>query len=240
MDSSDRPILTRNPSADTRPILLVEDEQEMAVEIAGELESKGHLVRLATVAEAVDTARVGGAALIILDRLVFGVDCLPSLKLLRHEGIKTPVLLISILSSVDEKVRGLKAGGDGYLAKPFAMTELTARVEALLRRLDGVRSTNLKVGDFEMDLIERTVYCDGTKIELLPREFDLLEYFLRRPGQVITRAMLLDDLWEHHFSSDTNVVDAHLSNLRRKIDAKNLPSRILNIRGAGYMLRATS
>jgi len=239
MDSSGRPLPTRNALAKMRPILLVEDEQEMAAEIKSELESKGHIVRLVSAAEAANTARVDGAALLILDRLIFGVDCLPSLELLRHEGIKIPVLVISILSSVDEKVRGLKAGGDGYLAKPFAMTELTARVEALLRRLDGVRSTNMKVGDFEMDLIERTVYCAGTKIELLPREFDLLEYFLRRPGQVITRAMLLEDLWKYHFSSETNVVDAHVSNLRKKIDAKNFPSRILNIRGTGYILRAT-
>jgi two-component system OmpR family response regulator len=145
-----------------------------------------------------------------------------------------------MLSSVDEKVRGLKAGADDYLAKPFAMAELGARVEALLRRLGGVRATSLKVGDLKMDLIERTVYCTDIKIELLPREFDLLEYFLRRPGRVVTRQMLLDDLWEYHFSIGTNVVDAHLSNLRKKIDKENVPSKILSIRGAGFMLRASS
>jgi two-component system OmpR family response regulator len=233
-------LVTRNPSAATQPILLVEDERELAIEIKSELESRGHLVRLASVAEAADTARVGDAALLILDRLIFGVDCLPSLELLRSEGVKVPVLVISILSSVDEKVRGLKAGGDDYLAKPFAMAELGARVEGLLRRLDGVRSTNLKVGDLEMDLIERTVYCAGTKIDLFPREFDLLEYFLRRPGQVITRPMLLQDVWEYHFSIPTNVIEAHVSNLRKKIDAKGRPSRIVSIRKVGFMLRATA
>ena len=118
------------------------------------------------------------------------------------------------------------------------MAELGARVEALLRRLGEVRSTNLKVGDFEMDLIERTVICAGTKIDLFPREFDLLEYFLRRPGQVVTREMLLQGVWKYHFSIATNVVDTHVSNLRKKIDVKNRPSKIANIRKVGFMLRA--
>ncbi|MFZ1967438.1 MAG: response regulator transcription factor, partial [Bradyrhizobium sp.] len=183
--------MTNHPPVEPRPILLVEDEREFAIELKNELEERGYIVRLVAMAEAANGARVGDAALLILDRLIFGVDCLPNLELLRSEGVKVPVLVISILSSAEEKVRGLKAGADDYLAKPFAMAELGARVEALLRRLDGVRSTNLKVGDFEMDLIERTVYCAGTKIELLPREFDLLEYFLRRPGQIVTREMLL-------------------------------------------------
>jgi two-component system OmpR family response regulator len=226
--------------ANPRPILLVEDDKEFAIEIKSELENRGHLVRLASIAESADTARAGDAALLIVDRLIFGVDCLPNLELLRNEGIKVPVLVISILSSVDEKVRGLKAGADDYLAKPFAMAELGARVEALLRRLDGVRSTRLKVGDFEMDLIERTVHCAGTKIELLPRELNLLEYFLRRPGQVITREMLLQDVWKYPFPIATNVVDAHVSNLRQKIDKKNVPSRILSIRKTGFVLRATA
>jgi two-component system OmpR family response regulator len=233
-------LLTRNLLANPRHILLVEDDKEFAIEIKSELENRDHLVRLASMAESADTARAGDAALLIIDRLIFGVDCLPNLELLRNEGIKVPVLVISILSSVDEKVRGLKAGADDYLAKPFAMAELGARVEALLRRLDGVRSTKLKVGDFEMDLIERTVHCAGTKIELLPRELDLLEYFLRRPGQVITREMILQDVWKYPFSAATNVVDAHVSNLRQKIDKKNVPSRILSIRKTGFMLRATA
>lgn len=230
----------KNFAAGPLPIMLVEDDMEFAIEIKAELENRGHLVQLASLTEAVDTARLGAAALLILDRLIFGIDCLPNLELLRKEGVKVPVLVISILSSVDEKIRGLKAGGDDYLAKPFAMVELGARVEALLRRLEGARSTSLRVGDLEMDLIERTFYCAGTKIELMPREFDLLEYFLRRPARVITREMLLQDLWKYHFSIDSNVVEAHVSNLRKKIDKKNSPSRILSIRGAGYILQASA
>lgn len=229
--------MTSNPSADPRPIILVEDERELANEIKNELEGKGHIVRLASMSEAVNRARLDDAALLILDRPILGANCLSNLELLRSEGIKVPVLVISILSSADEKVRGLKAGADDYLTKPFAMAELGARVEALLRRLDGVRSTNLKFGDFEMDLIDRTVHCAGTKIELLPREFDLLEYFLRRPGQVVTREMLLHDVWGHHFSMSTNVVDIQVSNLRKKIDMEKCPSRIPSIRKVGFMLR---
>lgn len=231
--------MTNHPPVERRPILLVEDEEEFAIELKNELEERGYIVRLAAMAEAADAARVGDAALLILDRLIFGADCLPNLELLRSEGIKVPVLVISMLSSAEEKVRGLKAGADDYLAKPFAMAELGARVEALLRRLDGVRSTNLKVGDFEMDLIEKTVYCANTKIELLPREFDLLEYFLRRPGKVITREMLLQEVWEYYFSMESHVVDAHVSNLRKKIDRKNAPTRILSIRKVGFMLRVS-
>jgi two-component system OmpR family response regulator len=228
--------------AETRPqtIVLVEDEEAMAVEIKGELESKGYLVRIASIAQAADAARVSDAAMMIMDRIVFGEDSLKTLEVLRKEGVKVPVLVISALSSVDEKVKGLKAGGDDYLTKPFAMVELSARVEAMLRRLDDVRTTKLHVGDLEMDLIEKTVHRGGTRIDLLPREFRLLEYFLRHPGRVITRAMLLQEVWQYHFSLETNVVDVHISNLRKKIDTKGAPSLIVNIRGAGFMLNANA
>jgi two-component system OmpR family response regulator len=228
--------------ADTRPqtIVLVEDEEAMAVEIKGELESKGYLVRIASIAQAADAARVSDAAMMIMDRIVFGEDSLKTLEVLRKEGVKVPVLVISALSSVDEKVKGLKAGGDDYLTKPFAMVELSARVEAMLRRLDDVRTTKLHVGDLEMDLIEKTVHRGGSRIDLLPREFRLLEYFLRHPGRVITRAMLLQEVWQYHFSLETNVVDVHISNLRKKIDTKGTPSLIVNIRGAGFMLNANA
>ena len=224
--------------ARAQTIVLVEDEQAMATEIKDELESKGYLVRPASIAQAADAARVGDAAIMIMDRIVFGEDSLVTLEALRKEGVKVPVLVISALSSVDEKIKGLKAGGDDYLTKPFAMVELSARVEAMLRRLDDVRTTMLHVGDLEMDLIERTVHRGNNRIDLLPREFRLLEYFLRRPGRVITRAMLLKDVWQYHFSLETNVVDVHISNLRKKIDTKGAPSLIVNIRGAGYMLNA--
>jgi two-component system OmpR family response regulator len=232
--------LTRTPSTQARTIILVEDEKEMASEIRSELEGLGYLVRIASIAEAADAARAGEAAILIMDRIVFGEDSLLALEVLRKEGIKVPVLVISALSSIDEKVKGLRAGGDDYLAKPFAMVELVARVEALLRRLDDVRTTRLRVGDLEMDLIEQTVYRGDTKIDLLPREFKLLEYFLRHPGQVITRAMLLQEVWRYHFSLETNVVDVHISNLRKKIDVRGAPSLLVNIRGAGFMLNANA
>jgi two-component system OmpR family response regulator len=178
--------------------------------------------------------------MMIMDRIVFGEDSLVMLEVLRKEGVKVPVLVISALASVDERVKGLQAGGDDYLTKPFEMVELVARVDALLRRLDDVRVTKLRVGDLEMDLIEKTVHRGGARIDLLPREFRLMEYFLRHPGRVITRTMLLEEVWQYHFSLETNVVDVHISNLRKKIDTKGAPSLIVNIRGAGFMLNANA
>lgn len=230
--------LTNDPEKHVQTILLVEDETDMVTEIKAGLEARGYLIRHASIAEAADAARVGGISMMIMDRMVFGEDSLNTLEVLRKEGVKMPVLVISALSSVDEKVRGLTAGGDDYLTKPFAMVELAARVEAMLRRLEDVRTTKLRVGDLEMDLIEKTIHRGNAKIELLPREFRLLEYFLRHPGRVITRAMLLQEVWQYHFSLETNVVDVHISNLRKKIDTKGLPSLIVNIRGAGFMLNA--
>ena len=232
--------MTKTSSNRIQTIVLVEDETELANEIKAELEAKGHLVRPASIAEAADAARVGDAAVMIMDRIVFGEDSLVTLEALRKEGVKVPVLVISALASVDEKVKGLRAGGDDYLTKPFAMEELVARVDALQRRLDDVRTTKLRVGDLEMDLIEKTVYRGDTRIELLPREFRLMEYFLRHPGRVITRAMLLEEVWQYHFALETNVVDVHISNLRKKIDTKGTPSLIVNIRGAGFMLNANA
>ena len=232
--------MTKATSIPPQTIVLVEDEEELANEIKPELERLGYLVRMASIAEAADAARAGGAAMMIMDRIVFGEDSLKTLEVLRQEGVKVPVLMISALSSIDERVRGLKAGGDDYLTKPFAMVELAARVEALLRRLDDVRTTKLHAGDLEMDLIEQTVHRGGARIDLLPREFKLLEYFLRHPGQVISRAMLLKDVWHYHFSLDTNVVDVHISNLRKKIDARGGVSLIVNIRGAGFMVNANA
>ena len=232
--------LTKTTPISAQTILLVEDEQDLANEIKIELDRLGYLVRLVSITEAADGVRVGDAAMMIMDRMVFGEDSLVTLEALRREGIKVPVLVISALSSVDEKVKGLKAGGDDYLTKPFAMVELSARVEAMLRRLDDVRTTKLRVGDLEMDLIEKTVHRGSNRIELLPREFRLLEYFLRHPGRVVTRAMLLQEVWQYHFSLETNVVDVHISNLRKKIDTKGAPSLIVNIRGAGFMLNANA
>ncbi len=220
-------------------VLLIEDELELADEIEAELLRLGYeVLSVDTLNEGLRAARMGEAAILILDRMLHGDDGLSIIAALRDEGIKTPVLVISALAGVDERIRGLKAGGDDYLVKPFAMAELAARVEALLRRLDDIRATILRIGSLEMDLVERTVRRGGRSIDLLPREFKLLEYFARRPEQVITRAMLLEDVWRYTFLPQTNVVDVHISNLRRKIDAKGEPPLITNIRGVGFMLHA--
>jgi two-component system, OmpR family, response regulator len=229
--------LNQGRSTPARIILLVEDEMEMATEIKAALEQSDYVVRMASVTEAADVARTSGAALIILDRLLFGVDSLQSLEALRKQGVKTPVLVISGLSSANEIAHGLRAGADDYLVKPFYMVELAARVDALLRRLGDVSTTNLSVGDFEMDLIDQVALRRGVHLDLLPREFKLLEYFLRHPDRVVTRAMLLKDVWGYEFEIETNVVDIQISNLRRKIDEHGLPSRIANVRGLGFMLR---
>jgi two-component system, OmpR family, response regulator len=221
------------------PVLLIEDEKGLAEEIGAELRRLGYLVHhVETVVEGFGAARAGGAAIMVVDRMLNGFDGLSMVETLREEGVKTPVLVISALSSVDERIRGLKAGGDDYLVKPFAMAELAARVEALLRRLDDVRTTKLRAGDLEMDLIEQTVKRGETAIDLLPREFKLLEYFLRRPNQIVTRAMLLEGVWHYRFIPETNVVDVHIGNLRRKIDIAGAPTLITNIRGTGFMLNA--
>jgi two-component system OmpR family response regulator len=230
--------VSKGPSVPGWTILLVEDDIELATEIRNELERSGYFVRSVSMADTVDIARTNGAAMLILDRLLYGVDCLGTLEDLRKQGIKIPVLVISVLSSAGEKAQGLDAGADDYLAKPFYMVELLARVDALLRRLGDVHTTKLSVDDLEMDLIEQTAFRGGKKIDLLPRELKLLEYFLRRPGQVVTREMLLKDVWQYDLGMETNVVDAHISSLRRKIDDHGLPSRIANVRKMGYMLRA--
>jgi two-component system OmpR family response regulator len=164
-----------------------------------------------------------------------GQDGLSIIEALRAEGNATPALVISALSSVDDRINGLKAGGDDYLIKPFDIRELTARVEALLRRGD-TRLTRLQVGALEMDLVERTVRCDGKPVDLLPREFRLMEYFMRRPGQIVTRAMLLEDVWNFKFMAQTNVVDVQIGNLRRKLDPTGARRFIINIRAVGFKL----
>ena len=230
--------MSKGPLVPASTILLVEDEVELATEIKTELERHGYLVRSVSMADVVDITRMNGAAMLILDRLLYGVDSLSILEDMRKRGIKIPVLVISALSSVEEIAQGLTAGADNYLAKPFYMVELVARVEALLRRLGDIRATKLSVDDLEMDLIEQAAFRGGKKIDLLPRELKLLEYFLRHAGQIVTREMLLKDIWQYDFGIETNVVDAHISNLRKKIDDHGLPSRIANVRGIGYMLRA--
>jgi two-component system OmpR family response regulator len=167
-----------------------------------------------------------------------GLDGLSIVETLREEGIKTPVLVLSALNAVNDRVRGLRAGGDDYLAKPFALAELAARLEALLRRPADPRETLLRVGPLELDLIARIARRGQRELELLPREFQLLEYMMRREGQVLTRAMLLENVWNYRFVPQTNLVDVHIGRLRRKVDASGEPPMILSIRGSGFQLRA--
>ena len=179
---------------------------------------------------------------VVLDRMLpGGIDGLRLLETLRGQKNTVPVLILSALADVDERVRGLKAGGDDYLTKPFAFAELLARVEALARRGKGEGPvTKLVVEDLELDLLSRQVKRAGQKIDLQPREFRLLEYLMRHAGQVVTRTMLLEGVWDYHFDPQTNVIDVHVSRLRQKVD-KPFPSPLIHtVRNAGYMLRAES
>nr|MDA8253343.1 response regulator transcription factor [Rhodospirillales bacterium] len=175
--------------------------------------------------------------LLIVDRLLPGLDGLTVIERLRSLGVRTPVLVLSALSAVDDRVRGLKAGGDDYLTKPFAFMELAARVEALLRRPIDMRETVLRVGPLEMDLIDRTCKRGDRELDLLPREFKLLEYLMRRPGQLVTRDMLLEDVWQYRFLPQTNLVDVHIGRLRRKLDGPGEAPLIQSVRGAGFIFR---
>jgi two-component system OmpR family response regulator len=166
------------------------------------------------------------------------MDGLSVIEQLREEAVLVPVLVLSALAAVDDRVRGLKAGGDDYLTKPFALEELAARVDALLRRPIESRETVLRSAGFELDLIDRVARRDGRAIEILPREFRLLEYLMRRPGQVVTRAMLLEDVWHYRFVPQTNLIDVHLGRLRRKIDVAEEPSMIESVKGVGFRFRA--
>ncbi len=221
-------------------ILLVEDDPTVAGFVAKGLREAGHVV------EHADNGRDGlflAAAevfdAVVLDRMLpGGIDGIRILETLRGQGNVTPVLLLSALAQVDERVAGLKAGGDDYLTKPFAFSELLARVEAMTRRgkNDGPQ-TRLVVADLEMDLLSRLVKRAGQKIDLQPREFRLLEYLMRHASQVVTRTMLLEGVWDYHFDPQTNVIDVHVSRLRQKVDRPFGSSLIHTVRNAGYMLR---
>nr|WP_321986339.1 response regulator transcription factor [uncultured Lichenicoccus sp.] len=219
-------------------VLLIEDDAKLALDVAEELGLRGFTVTMAeTGPDGLDRASQGGFDVLVVDRLLPGLDGLALIEQLRRQGTRTPVLVLSALSAVDDRVSGLKAGGDDYLTKPFAMVELAARLEALLRRPIEARESMLQVGPLVMDLIERSVTRDGRSIELLPREFRLLEYLLRRPDRVLTRDMLLEDVWHYRFIPQTNLVDVHIGKLRRKVDAPGETPLIHSIRGAGFMLR---
>jgi two-component system OmpR family response regulator len=176
----------------------------------------------------------------IVDRLLPGMDGLTIIEALRKGDVRTPVLVLSALGAIDDRVRGLRSGGDDYLTKPFAIIELIARIEALLRRPVDSRETTLKVGPLELDLLTRTARRADRVIDLLPREFRLLEYMMRRKDQLLTRAMLFEEVWNYKFVPQTNLVDVHMGRLRHKVDNPNELPMIHNVRGAGFILRAPS
>lgn len=221
-------------------ILVVEDDRDVAGFVAKGLREAGHSAEQADNGrDAVDMASGGRFDAVILDRMLpGGMDGLRVLQTLRGRGNQTPVLFLSALGEVDDRVQGLKAGGDDYLTKPFSLAELLARVEALTRRGRGeARRTRLAVGDLEMDLLARTVRRAGQKVELQPREFRLLEYLMRHAGQIVTRTMLLEGVWDYHFDPQTNVIDVHVSRLRQKVDKPFGVPLIHTVRSSGYTLR---
>lgn len=217
-------------------ILLIEDDRETAEEITLELQRFGHAVVTAdSGAEGLEAARRDFDVLIV-DRLLPGLEGLDVIRTIRREGIRTPAIVVSALGRLDDRVRGLRAGGDDYLPKPFALIELVARLEAVLRRPAETRETFLRLGPLEIDLLSRRATRSGRALELHGRELELLEYFLRRPGHIVTRSMLLQDVWGYRFEPRSNVVDVHMSKLRRKVDMPEETPLFRNVRGEGYRL----
>ncbi len=220
-------------------ILVIEDDKQTRDFLVQGLTQSGHVV---------DAAGDGKDGLflaldqefdvVVVDRMLPGLDGLSIVETVRKSGDRTPMLILSALGEVDDRVEGLRKGGDDYLVKPFAFSELEARLEALIRRgRTEVAETRLQVADLEMDLLARRVRRAGQEVELQPREFRLLEYLMRHSGQVVTRTMLLEKVWDYHFDPQTNVIDVHISRLRRKIDRGFDPPLIETVRGAGYALR---
>ena len=219
-------------------ILIVEDDLEAAEVMDRGLTEAGHDCLRASDGEAgLSAAQAGEFDVMIVDRMMPRMDGVSMVQALRREGDQTPVLFLSALGEINDRVEGLKAGGDDYLVKPYAFAELIARVEALSRRREtGSVQTLLRVGELEMDLIARTVHRQGKEIDLQPREFQLLEFMMRHAGQSVTRTMLLEKVWEYHFDPQTNVIDVHVSRLRSKIDKGFDRAMLQTVRGAGYRL----
>jgi two-component system, OmpR family, response regulator len=220
-------------------ILVIEDDREAAQWLVKGLGESGHVVDHAADGEAgLDLALEGVHDVLIVDRMLPKRDGLSVIRDMRAAGIATPVLILSALGDVDERVKGLRAGGDDYLSKPYAFSELLARVEGLGRRKTGdVQETKLVAGDLELDLLSRQVTRAGKPILLQPREFKLLEYLMRNAGHIVTRTMLLENVWDYHFDPQTNVIDVHVSRLRSKIDKGHGEPILLTVRGSGYMIR---
>jgi two-component system OmpR family response regulator len=223
-------------------ILIIEDDKEVASFIKTGLEQAGYVVdRADSGKDGLFLATTESYDALIVDRMLPGVDGLTIIRTIRASKIQTPVLVLSALDEVADRVDGLKAGGDDYLVKPFAFAELQARIEALLRRQSGVGDgevTVLELADLKMDLLRRRVTRAGKDIDLQQREFQLLEYLLRHAGHVVTRTMLLEAVWGYHFDPQTNVIDVHMSRLRAKIDKGHAVQLLHTIRGAGYRIEA--
>ncbi|WP_026283264.1 response regulator transcription factor [Rhizobium sp. 2MFCol3.1] len=224
-------------------VLVIEDDKKTALEIEAALVDNGCAVVCAHDGrEGLVKAVSGTFDAIVLDRMLPGtLDGIGLLTTLRTAGVQTPVLILSALSAVDERIRGLKAGGDDYLTKPFESLELTARIDVLIRRQYGqAKETVLKVGDLEIDLLTHTARRSGRLLDLLPREFKLLEYLVRHSGQIVTRTMLFEEVWNYRYNEPSNVIDVHISKLRKKVDAAGMPTMIKTMRGSGYMLDASA
>ena len=221
-------------------ILVLEDDRETAAQLVESLSNSGYRVDLAVDGD--DGLRRGRSreyVVMTIDRILPGLDGLIVLQRLREDGIVTPALILSALGGIDDRVHGLRAGGDDYLIKPFAFAELLARVEALARRsATAAKETVLRVGDLMLDLVSRTASRSGREIELLPREFHLLQYLVRNAGQVVTRAMLLEHVWNLHFDPTTNIIDVYVGRVRRKVDDQHAYPLIHTVRGVGYGVRA--
>jgi two-component system OmpR family response regulator len=220
-------------------VLLIEDDQQAVAYLLKALREVGAVAdHAADGREGLLMAASEDYDVLIVDRMLPKVDGLSIVRTLRASGDRTPALILSALGEVDDRVAGLKAGGDDYLVKPFAFSELHARLEALLRRgASEAPQTRLRIGDLEMDLLARRVTRAGAEIPLQPREFRLLEYLMRHGGQVVTRTMLLENVWDYHFDPQTNVIDVHVSRLRAKIDKGFERPLLHTVRGAGYVLR---
>ena len=223
-----------------RRILVVEDDPETAGQLVDQLTTSGYQVDLAASGnEALSRGAASDYAVITVDRMLPDIDGIAVMRQLRDDGIAAPFLIISALGEVDDRVRGLRAGGDDYLVKPFSFVELLARLEALGRRSDiTAKETIMRVGDLAIDLMSRTASRRGKDIFLLPREFQLLEYMVRNEGRVVSRAMLLQHIWDLHFDPSTNIIDVYVGRVRRKVDDHQAYPLIHTVRGVGYCLRA--
>jgi two-component system, OmpR family, response regulator len=223
-----------------RRVLVIEDDPETAAQLSEYLQARGYQPDLAVTGdEGLRRGHSAEYAVMTIDRMLPGIDGITIIRRLRKAGIATPALIISALGEVDDRVRGLRAGGDDYLVKPFAFAELLARIEALARRSDKVvKETVLRVGDLELDLVSRTVKRGGVEIDLLPREFQVLEYLVRNEGHIVPRAMLLEQVWDLHFDPTTNIIDVYVGRVRRKVDNDQAYPLIHTVRGVGFCVRA--